>query len=68
MDESSGVFDRISNVVTAMRPRSKRSLAVRILFEPRDLWVGLYWDKRDDGLYLYVCIIPMLPLLIVVRG
>lgn len=45
---------------------------VRIKFEPRDLWVGVYWDyspKSDpDDFYdyatldIYICIVPMLPI------
>lgn len=27
-------------------------------FEPRDLWVGLFWDRRIDGTHFYVCLIP----------
>jgi hypothetical protein len=41
---------------------------IRLKFEPRDLWLGVYWNlvrsiespyKRLD---VYVCIIPTLPL------
>lgn len=34
----------------------KRSLSVKL--EPRDAWVGLFWDKRRDGLHVYVCPVP----------
>lgn len=43
-------------------------LDIEVLFEPRDAWVGLYWDKRRDGLHLYVCAVPFLPLHVVVRA
>ena len=34
--------------------------------EPRDLWIGLYWDQRNDGLHLYfACFGPLLHLRIV---
>lgn len=27
--------------------------------EPRDLWVGVFWDRTDDGwIAVYVCPIP----------
>jgi hypothetical protein len=37
------------------------------VFEPRDLWVGLYWDykagvKRAFDLDLYICVVPTVPL------
>lgn len=48
-----------------------------IKFEPRDLWIGLFWDREDErntqeetwpvGVRiwrLYFCILPMLPLVI----
>jgi len=28
--------------------------------EPRDLWVGLFWDRKRDGLQIVVCPIPVL--------
>lgn len=31
-----------------------------IKFEPRDLWVGLYWDRKRDSLHFYVCPVPTL--------
>jgi hypothetical protein len=41
------------------------------LFEPRDLWVGLYWARPDvnwsHGVDIYVCIIPCLPLKVMWR-
>ncbi len=29
-----------------------------VKWEPRDLWVGLYWDRRVDGVWFYVCLVP----------
>ena len=37
-------------------------MSVRLRFEPRDLWIGVYWDRRPGALVLYVCLLPLLPL------
>jgi hypothetical protein len=43
-----------------------KRLTTRLLFEPRDLWVGVYWNKEASAGYhrldVYVCAIPLLPL------
>ncbi|AYD83937.1 hypothetical protein SEA_GETALONG_77 [Gordonia phage Getalong] len=45
----------------------KRMWVGRCIFEPRDLWVGVFWDRRPDGLHIYVCPFPTL-VLHVIRG
>jgi hypothetical protein len=36
---------------------------VTVLFEPRDMWIGVFWDKAFDGIYdVYLCVVPMLPI------
>jgi len=47
-----------------------RNISVR--FEPRDLWVGVYWTPEDwvthphprhvRGYSIYLCLVPMLPI------
>lgn len=39
-------------------------MKARIKFEPRDLWVGVYWDRRHHPpeLDVYVCLVPCFPL------
>lgn len=45
-----------------------RRWRVRLLFEPRDLWLGVFWDRRSgyapglNGLWVYVCLFPCLPI------
>ena len=55
------------------RDSSYTSSTVSIRFEPRDIWVGLYWkrairhdtlDNMYQMLIIYVCIVPMLPIII----
>lgn len=40
------------------RPRLK----VQFQFEPRDLWVGVFWRRTTIALHLYVCVLPLVPL------
>lgn len=45
---------------------------MKIKFEPRDLWVGIYWDRcgrittleTDKQRYnIYICLIPCFPII-----
>ncbi len=38
-------------------------MSIKILFDPRDLWIGVYWDKVGYVTRIFVCIIPCLPIL-----
>ncbi len=35
---------------------------VQFYFEPRDIWVGLYWKSFRGDIDFYLCLVPMLPL------
>lgn len=81
MNDQSDLADTLQNV-TATRERGglndrhdrrmRRSMRIAMLFEPRDLWIGVYWKtytaRGDDGRFLrrwtaiYVCLVPMLPI------
>lgn len=46
---------------------------VSIEFNPHDLWIGVFWHYYSyltidfDKLDVYICIVPMLPILIAFR-
>jgi hypothetical protein len=42
---------------------------MQIRFEPRDLWIGLYWNSGTFGasnqftrIDVYICIVPLFPI------
>ena len=49
------------------------TINAKLLFEPRDLWLGVYWDltrsteSAHRRLSVYVCVLPMLPIKVVVE-
>ena len=45
-----------------LRIINKPRLIAQFQFEPRDLWVGLFWQRTEIALHLYVCLIPLVPL------
>lgn len=47
--------------------RPGRAISISLLFEPRDLWVGVYWDKGVSSLLVYICLVPVLPIKIAIH-
>lgn len=38
-------------------------VSVKLLWEPRDLWIGAYWTRNgSDHLFVYLCLLPTLPI------
>lgn len=50
--------------------RALRLPTVALIFEPRDLWLGIYWNPVESlmgnwiALDVYVCVLPCLPILL----
>ncbi len=46
----------------------RRRFTARLLWEPRDIWLGVFWNTvkaggpEDRFLLVYVCLIPCVPL------
>ncbi|MDF0554892.1 hypothetical protein [Kamptonema sp. UHCC 0994] len=47
---------------------SESKFKCELKFEPRDLWIGVYWDYKYADLYLHICLIPMLPICLIFHG
>lgn len=52
----------------------RRNFVIRWLWEPRDMWIGIFWNRVYDGpapqqryLFVYVCLLPCLPLVFIRR-
>lgn len=38
-------------------------ISIRLLWEPRDIWIGVYWNTNGTKeLFIYICLLPCLPL------
>ncbi|MHC4864613.1 MAG: hypothetical protein ACYTEX_11040 [Planctomycetota bacterium] len=46
----------------ALRLIDRPRLKAQIQWEPRDMWVGLFWRKTEIAIHLYICLVPLLPL------
>jgi hypothetical protein len=44
------------------RPR----LIAQLQFEPRDIWIGVFWRRTPIALHFYICVVPLVPLHITV--
>lgn len=40
---------------------------VELQFQPRDLWVGLYWKRYPKAIETFWCVIPMFPIVVYVQ-
>ena len=45
--------------------RAWENLSVALLFDPRDFWIGVYWDRQEWvwgwDTTVYITLIPMFP-------
>lgn len=46
----------------SIRLVDRRRLKVQIQWEPRDLWIGVFWRKTDLCLHIYICLLPLVPI------
>jgi hypothetical protein len=44
------------------------NLSIRLEVKPADLWVGCYWKRQAHALHLWICLIPCLPLYLIITG
>ena len=45
-------------------PRALFRAECRLRFEPRDLWVGVYWEREHwpaEVLEVFICLVPCFP-------
>jgi hypothetical protein len=40
--------------------------AARFEFKIQDFWLGVYWKQRGNGLHIWMCLLPCLPLHIII--
>lgn len=47
---------------------NRARIKAQLQFEPRDIWIGLFWQTNHDmplpyyTLHIYVCLVPLIPL------
>ena len=46
-------------------------MRIRLEFEPKNIWIGIYWTKKFDGFeefskfHCWICLIPCFPIHII---
>lgn len=64
------IYDVVVGAADHARPAEseqgllRRAWTWRLFHERRDLWVGVFWDRRGEDLHVYICPLPT----IVVHG
>ena len=46
--------------------KASKKAGIWLLFEPRDLWIGVFWKRDCTHIHIYITVIPTLPVLITV--
>lgn len=47
----------------------RETVKVQFQFEPRDIWLGVFWRRSKIALHVCVCVVPLFPLHITIwRG
>ena len=54
--------DEIEKTARSWRIWNGASLKIQFQFEPRDVWVGVFWRSTPLCMHLYVCLLPLVPL------
>ena len=39
-----------------------RKLSISICFKPQDLWIGAFWKREHFDLFIWICLIPCVPI------
>jgi len=42
-------------------------ISIRLEFKLADLWIGLFWKRLEETLHRWICLLPALPLHIIIR-
>lgn len=42
--------------------RTGRAWSVDLQVEPRDCWIGVFWDRHPREWQVWICLIPCLPI------
>lgn len=48
------------------QPKERKGLQVggvkmSVSFEPRDIWIGVFWDKRNGVTQVFITVVPCFP-------
>ncbi len=41
--------------------KNNKRIYMRFHFEPRDIWIGIFWRHTEIALHFYICVLPLIP-------